>query len=672
MADRLRTALSPYLRLHADDPVDWWEWGEAALAEAARRDVPLFVSVGYAACHWCHVMQAESFTDPEVAALLNASWVCVKVDREERPDVDAVYLQATQALTGSGGWPMSVFATPDGRPFFTGTYFPPTRQGTTPSFAEVVTTLTAAWRDRRDEVVESGATIVAQLGRVTAVEVADEADRPLAADVVERLAASYDPIHGGFGVAPKFPPTTVLDALLVRGDTASMALATGTLDAMARGGIHDQVGGGFHRYAVDAGWVVPHFEKMLSDNALLLGTYTRAWRRVPAHEPQRRDRYADVVARLVGWLERELRLDGGAYAASLDADSHDLRGMPHEGIFYVWAPQLLVDALGDDDGQWACDVFHVTAGGTFDHGLSVLQLRGQPDPERLASVRDRLLTARGIRPRPARDDKVVAAWNGWLVDALGQAGQVFRRPAWVAAAGEVAAYLWDVHWVDGALRRVSLDGRPGAADAMADDHGAVALGLARLAGALGERVWLDRARTVLDAALDRFAAADGGFHDAPAGRLFARARDVADAATPSGTSALVAALRLVGLLSGEGSYGRRADAAARTTWPTLAANPRFAGWPLADLLVADEARAGLVPAEVVVVTDDPEGDLVAGAWRMAPDGSAIVVGPAGTPGFGHLFDGRTEPGAYVCRGTTCFEPAADVTALKAALWRRVR
>ena len=389
MANRLRDALSPYLLLHADDPVDWWEWGDEALAEAARRDVPLFVSVGYAACHWCHVMREESFSDPDVAALVNASFVAVKVDREERPDVDAVYMQATQAMTGSGGWPMTVFATPDGRPFFAGTYYPPVRNGHMPAFAEVVTALAEVWATRRDEVVGSADQILAQLVQVT--DVATDAERPDPQATVELLSQGYDPLHGGFGRAPKFPPTTVLDALLVRGDPATLDLATGTLDAMARGGICDQLGGGFHRYSVDAGWVVPHFEKMLYDNALLLGTYARAWRRVPAHDEARRDLYADVVERLVGWLLREMRLEGGAFAASLDADSADVRGMAHEGIFYVWSPELLVDALGEADGEWARDVFHVTAGGTFDHGLSVLQRRGRPDTVRLDDVRDRLL-----------------------------------------------------------------------------------------------------------------------------------------------------------------------------------------------------------------------------------------------------------------------------------------
>ena len=324
MANRLRDALSPYLLLHAADPVDWWEWGDEALAEAARRDVPLFVSVGYAACHWCHVMREESFSDPDVAALVNASFVAVKVDREERPDVDAVYMQATQAMTGSGGWPMTVFATPDGRPFFAGTYYPPVRNGHMPAFAEVVTALAEVWATRRDEVVGSADQILAQLVQVT--DVATDAERPDPQATVELLSQGYDPLHGGFGRAPKFPPTTVLDALLVRGDPATLDLATGTLDAMARGGICDQLGGGFHRYSVDAGWVVPHFEKMLYDNALLLGTYARAWRRVPAHDEARRDLYADVVERLVGWLLREMRLEGGAFAASLDAEQ---RLLPH-------------------------------------------------------------------------------------------------------------------------------------------------------------------------------------------------------------------------------------------------------------------------------------------------------------------------------------------------------
>ena len=673
MANRLSGASSPYLRLHADNPVDWWEWGPEAFAEAQASHRPILLSVGYSSCHWCHVMAEESFSDPAVAEAVNRDFVAVKVDREERPDVDAVYMKVTQALTGAGGWPMTVFLTPDGRPLFAGTYFPPVRRGGMPSFTEVVEAIAEAWQQRGDEAEASADAIVAALSGSFAVEQAEGALEvwPL----LKRAAEDFDPVHGGFGTAPKFPAALLIDALLVKGDPGTLDVAQRSLEAMARGGIHDQLGGGFHRYSVDAGWVTPHFEKMLYDNALLLGSYVRGWRRTADHEPVLRWHHERVVRGIVGWLGRELRTDGGGFASSLDADSLDAHGMQHEGIYYCWSPDLLTDALGEEDGEWAADVFHVTRTGTFEHGLSTLQLRGNPDAERLASVSGRLLAERSKRFAPARDDKVIAAWNGWAVDALVQAAAVFDEPEWLELARGAAEYLWRVHWTGGRLKRSSLDGVPAAVDGFADDYGAVALGFARLAGAVGESVWLERARTLLDAALGLFAAEDGGFYDSAsdAESLFVRPRELGDNPAPSGTSALVAGLRLVGLLADVPGYVGRADTAALTLRGTLQASPRFAGAALADALVADEARTGLKPAVAVVVSGDgdPLDQLARAAWRMAPAGTAVVTGRPGTEGFAHHFEDRSEPGVYVCRGTVCFPPTTDLKELRTALWSRV-
>ncbi|MDQ7992841.1 MAG: thioredoxin domain-containing protein [Propionicimonas sp.] len=678
--NRLADAASPYLRMHADNPIDWWPWGPDALAEAARRDVPILLSVGYSACHWCHVMAEESFSDPAVAELVNGGFVAIKVDREERPDIDAIYMKATQALTGQGGWPMTVFLTPDGSPFFAGTYFPPVPSRGLPSFTEVVEAIAAAWQERRDEAVQSAEVIKQHLVAEFVPPAA-----PAKVDVwsvLGEVGKQFDPVHGGFGTAPKFPLPGVIDALLVKGEPGSLDVAQRSLEAMARGGIHDQLGGGFARYSVDAGWVVPHFEKMLYDNALLLGTYTRGWRRVPDHEPVSRALFERVVRGIVAWLEREMALPEGGFAASLDADSLDVRGMQHEGIYYVWNAGLLEDALGAEDADWAAGVFHVTTTGTFEHGLSTLQLRGNPDPERLARVSAALLEARRRRFAPARDDKLVAAWNGWAIDSLVWAATVFDEPGWLDLARRTADALWRTHWVadasgSGRLRRTSLSGVVGEADGMAEDYGAVAQGFARLAGALGEPVWLERAILVLEVALAHFGADDGGFFDAAddAEALYTRPRDLSDNPTPSGTSALVAALRLVGLLADRGGFIERADAAAATLRGMAVTAPRFAGSALVDLVVADEARTGLSPAVAVVVTPggEPLAELVRATWRMAPIGTAVVTGAPGTAGFAHHFEDRPAGAAglaYVCRGTVCFAPASDIADLRTALWSR--
>lgn len=670
--NRLADASSPYLRLHAENPIDWWQWGPEALAEAERSGRPLLISVGYASCHWCHVMAAESFSDPAIAELVNPNFIAIKVDREERPDLDALYMAATQSLTGAGGWPMTVFATPSGEPFFAGTYFPPERVGQTPSFAEVVTAIAQAWQHRRDEAAQGASAIAAALA---------ESFEPMPAEpgrldvwkLLDAASADFDPLNGGFGTAPKFPAPLLIDALLVKGEPGSLDAAQRSLDAMARGGIHDQLGGGFARYSVDASWVVPHFEKMLYDNALLLGTYIRGWRRTADHDPTLRWQHERVVRGIVGWLEREMRTESGGFASSLDADSLDAHGNRHEGIYYCWSPELLTDSLGPEDGEWAAGVFHVTSTGTFEHGLSTLQLRGHPDPQRLAEVTAKLLTERFERYAPARDDKVIAVWNGLAIDSLCWAATVFNEPHWLELATDAAQALWRDHWIDGRLRRSSLDGQAGDVRGFAEDYGAVAAGFARLAGATGEALWLERAHALLATALELFSAEDGGFYDtaADAEQLWARPRTLADNPTPSGTSALIAALRSVGLLVDDPALIERADQAALTLRGLLQAAPRFAGAALTDALVADEARTGLKPAVAVVIAEDRLDELARATWRMAPAGTAVVTGPAGTGGFAHHFDERTEPAVYVCRGTTCLAPTSDLAELRTALWSRV-
>ena len=671
MPNRLTHATSPYLLQHADNPVDWWEWGDEAFAEAARSGRPVLLSVGYAACHWCHVMAHESFEDPAIAAAMNEHFVCVKVDREERPDVDTVYMAATQALTGQGGWPMTVFLTPDRKPFYAGTYFPPAPRQGMPAFVAVLDAVGAAWRDRRDEVVSSATGIAAQLAEqrlVAAPGTVTPADLDAARAT---LARDYDATYGGFGRAPKFPPSMVLEALLRDGtpDALEMAHRTGT--AMARGGIYDQLGGGFARYSVDAHWVVPHFEKMLYDNALLLGDYTHLWRRTG--DPLA----ARVVEETVGWLLRELRTPEGAFAASLDADSLDASGHLHEGAFYAWTPGHLIQVLGPEDGVWAAGVFGVTTAGTFEHGASTLVRpgAGEDEPDRLADVRTRLAAAREGRARPGRDDKVVAAWNGWLIDSLVEAALVFDRPDWLDAARTAGALLWDVHWLadERRLLRTSRDGRPGGAAGILEDYSAVAAAFVRLACATGEPVLLDRARTLLAVVEEQFGDGRGGWFDtaADAEALYTRPQEVTDNATPSGLSATLRALGLLGRLTGEEAYARRAEEAAATVGALVAKAPRFAGWLWAEAVSA--ALPVAAPVEVAVV--GPPGEerdaLVRLAWTQAPAGSVVVAGDGSSDEGFALLEDRTvrdgRPTAYVCRGFVCRLPVTDAEALAAQL-----
>jgi uncharacterized protein YyaL (SSP411 family) len=639
MANRLANATSPYLLQHADNPVDWWEWGDEAFAEARRRGVPVFLSVGYAACHWCHVMAHESFEDDATAAQLNAEFVCVKVDREERPDVDAVYMDATLSMTGQGGWPMTVVLDHDGSPFFAGTYFPDRPRMGQPSLRQILTALTEAWRERPDDVRRSATSVREHLARQTTL--GGDALTPDDLDAaVALLRQEFDGVHGGFGGAPKFPPSMVLELLRRRPGGAERTMLDRTLDAMARGGIHDQLAGGFARYSVDGAWVVPHFEKMLYDNAQLVGLYAR-WG-TPL---------GDRVAALAGdFLLRELRTDEGGLASALDADSEG-----EEGRFYVWTPDELRQVLGDEDGRWATDLFAVT--GTFEHGTSTLQLPRDPDDwDRFEHVRTRLLAARETRVRPARDDKVVAAWNGLAIAGLCDAGRLLGREEYVDAAREAGDLLARLHVVDGRLRRVSRDGRVGAPAGVLEDYGAVAGGFLALCGVTADERWLSAATALLDTALDLFRADDGGFHDTPSDgeRLVARPRDPSDNASPSGTSATVHALLGAYALSGEGRWRDAAEEALATVSTLGRRAPRFAGWSLA----AAQSLLDGAPEIAVVGPAGPARDALERRARSWP-GAVVVVADGARPAV-PLLEGRDavdgRPAAYVCRHQVCAAP----------------
>jgi uncharacterized protein YyaL (SSP411 family) len=661
--NRLASATSPYLLQHADNPVDWREWGEDAFAEARERGVPVLVSVGYAACHWCHVMAHESFEDEATAEQLNADFVCVKVDREERPDVDSVYMAATQALTGHGGWPMTVFTTPDGKPFHCGTYYPPRPAHGMPSFRQLLTAVTEAWSTRRDELENAGSAIVE--GISSRLDLG--APAPLSAELLDRavaaLADSYDHRFGGFGGAPKFPPSMLLEFLLRasarRGDENTLRMATGTAEAMARGGIYDQLAGGFARYSVDAQWVVPHFEKMLYDNALLLRVYSHLWRATGLDWARR---VADETA---GFLVRDLGTAEGGLASALDADTDGV-----EGLTYVWTPDQLLEVLGPDDGRWAAEVFTVTREGTFEHGSSTLQLlRDVDDRGRLADVRHRLSAARTRRPQPARDDKVVTAWNGLAIAALADHGALTGDATAVDAARAAAELLRGTHWVHGRLRRASRGGVVGAHVGVLEDYGDLAEGLLALHSATGEGRWLSWAGELLDVVADQFVDDDGQWHDtaADAEALVHRPFDPADGPTPAGIAAAAGALVGYAALAGSPEHRARGEEALASLARLVENAPRAGGWAAA---VGEALVAG--PLEVAVSGPaGPERDALAAAARASTSpGAVVVVGEPDAPGVPLLADRPARDGhplAYVCRGFVCTAPVGDVSALSAAM-----
>jgi uncharacterized protein YyaL (SSP411 family) len=666
MANRLAQATSPYLLQHADNPVDWWQWEPAAFEEARRRDVPVFLSVGYSSCHWCHVLAHESFEDAETAAYMNEHFVNIKVDREERPDVDAVYMEAVQAATGQGGWPMSVWMTADGEPFYFGTYFPPAPRHGMPSFRQVLEGVSDAWTGRRDEVGDVAQRIASDLAARSLVVGGDgvPGEEELAQALLG-LTRDYDERHGGFGGAPKFPPSMVLEFLLRHhartGAEGALQMAADTCEAMARGGIYDQLGGGFARYSVDREWVVPHFEKMLYDNALLCRVYAHLWRATGSDLARR------VALETADFLVRELRTSEGGFASALDADSDTADGGHAEGAFYVWTPAQLREVLGEEDGARAAELFAVTEEGTFEEGSSVLRL---PHGEADADLRQRLLAAREERPRPGRDDKVVAAWNGLAIAALAETGAFFGRPDLVERATEAADLLVRVHMDFEAggvrLHRTSKDGRPGANAGVLEDYADVAEGFLALAAVGGEGSWLEFAGFLLDMVMDRFTGEGGALYDTAhdAEPLIRRPQDPTDNAAPSGWSAAAGALLLYSAHTGSEAHRTAAEGALGVVKGLGPRAPRFIGWGLA---AAEALLDG--PREVAVVGrpgDPATRELHLTALMGTAPGAAVAVGEPDSDEFPLLRDRPLVNGssaAYVCRGFVCDSPTTDATEL---------
>ncbi|ANS67575.1 hypothetical protein SLINC_5351 [Streptomyces lincolnensis] len=675
MPNRLAHETSPYLLQHADNPVDWWPWSSEAFEEARKRNVPVLLSVGYSSCHWCHVMAHESFEDQETADLLNAHFVNVKVDREERPDVDAVYMEAVQAATGHGGWPMTVFLTPDAEPFYFGTYFPPESRQGMPSFRQVLQGVHSAWTDRRDEVTDVAAKIVRDLaGREISYGDSQAPGEEQLAAALLGLTREYDPQRGGFAGAPKFPPSMVIEFLLRHhartGAEGALQMARDTCERMARGGIYDQLGGGFARYSVDRDWVVPHFEKMLYDNALLCRVYAHLWRSTGSDLARR------VALETADFLVRELRTAEGGFASALDADSDDGTGRQVEGAYYVWTPEQLTEVLGEADAELAVQYFGVTEEGTFEHGSSVLQLPQQEgvfDAERIDSVKARLLDARAARPAPGRDDKVVAAWNGLAIAALAETGAYFDRPDLVEAAVTAADLLVRLHLDEQArLSRTSKDGRAGANAGVLEDYADVAEGFLALASVTGEGVWLEFAGFLLDHVLARFADPESGaLHDtaADAEQLIRRPQDPTDNATPSGWTAAAGALLGYAAHTGSAPHRVAAEKALGVVKALGPRVPRFIGWGLA---VAEAFLDG--PREVAIVGPGLDDEGTRALHRTAllgtAPGAVVAVGTPGGDEFPLLADrplSAGEPTAYVCRNFTCDAPTTDGDRLRTQL-----
>ncbi len=657
MPNHLADATSPYLLQHADNPVDWWPWCDEAFEEARRRDVPILLSVGYAACHWCHVMAHESFEDEPLARVINEHFVAIKVDREERPDVDSIYMAATMAMHGHGGWPMTCLLTTSGKPFFCGTYFP------LGQFSQLLDAVIQAWTERRDELESAGGRVVEALN--TALD-KDNAAATLGQaqldEAVRKLRAGYDEANGGFGSAPKFPPSMVLEFLLRHhartGSEDALRMVIGTCEAMARGGMYDQLAGGFARYSVDARWVVPHFEKMLYDNAQLLRVYSHLWRttRLPLAER--------IARETADFLLRELATDEGGFASALDADTDGV-----EGLTYAWTTEQLREVLGETEGARVAELLTVTPQGTFELGTSTLQLRQDPDDlQWWQQIRQQLLAERTRRPQPARDDKVITAWNGLAIAALADSGVLLDEPRYLQAAIRCADLLLELHRVQGRLHRSSRHGTVGAAMGVAEDYGDLAEGLLSLHQATGEARWLTAAGELLDLAITHFTAEDGGFFDTAddAEQLFSRPREPGDNAAPSGQSALAGALVGYAALTGSSRHRQAAESALASAGQLAARDPRFAGWALA---IAEAVLAG--PLQVAIVgSGEIATKLVEVARHATSPGLVLVTGEPDAPGVPLLAERPLvgdEPAAYVCRGFVCDRPVTSVAELLSAL-----
>jgi uncharacterized protein YyaL (SSP411 family) len=661
MPNRLAEQTSPYLLQHKDNPVDWYPWGEEALRRAKEEDRPILVSIGYSSCHWCHVMEHESFEDESIAAYMNEHFVCVKVDREERPDVDSIYMQAVQAMIGQGGWPLTVFCDPDGVPFYGGTYFPPESRYGMPSFRQVMEGVVQAWRERRSEIRSAAPRTMQALDTASRIRPSAEILSPSVLDEAERtLALAFDAVNGGFGGAPKFPPASALEFLMSRlalsEPTAPAAernreIVARTLDRMAKGGIYDQVGGGFARYAVDAHWLIPHFEKMLYDNALLARAYLHGWQLLGE------GRFLTVCTETLDWALREMRAPEGGFFSALDADSEG-----EEGKFYVWTADEVRELLGEE-AEPVIRYWGLDAEPNFEGRANVLHLAGgEIDPELLARAREKLYEARAERVRPGLDDKRLTSWNALMISALADAGAALERDDYVSAARDCADFILSrLRDERGRMLRTYKDGRA-SLNAYLEDHAFLAEALLLLYEATFETRWFTEARALADTLLERFADPQGGYfttsddHE----QLVTRPKDIQDHPIPSGNSSAAYALVRLAAFTGEREYEQRALGLFRLLHDPAARHPQAFG----HLLQALQFHFG--PRREVALVGDPVEPLarvVRSAFRPA------VVMAAKTPtdreaeeripllAGRDAVDGRAA--AYVCENFACRLPVTD-------------
>ncbi len=644
MPNRLADATSPYLLQHKDNPVHWWEWGDEAFSEARRRDVPILLSVGYAACHWCHVMAHESFEDPETARVMNERYVNIKVDREERPDVDSIYMEAVQAMTGQGGWPMTVWLDHDGRPFFAGTYFPKDQRHGMASFSQVMDAVSAAWEDRREEVSEQAERLVEAISRE--IPTGDVPDRGQLVEAYAAIEKSFDPVHGGFGGAPKFPQQPVLEFLLrIHRETwapRAGTMLTNTLDAMAAGGIYDQIGGGFARYSVDAHWLVPHFEKMLYDNAQLARLYL--WAGIELDRPG----FVDIARSTLDYMARDLRHAEGGFFSSEDADSEG-----EEGRFYVWTVDELREALGDRAGE-AIDYFGATKAGNFE-GSNILRVAGSEPPADLVEIESTLLEARSRRVRPGLDNKIIASWNGLAIRAFAEAGAALGDQRYLDIAEQAAVFVTERLVDEGTLMRAWREDRTSGRGFL-DDHAGMAMGLFTLYAATGEERWYEQAIGLVNL-LGLFVRPDGGFysnsnHDAD--DLVKRPTDVTDNPLPSGNALAAEALLIASLLTANEQWRQMSESALAAVGLLADRYPSMVGHHLAV------AHSSASTRELAIVGEGWR-DLAAVYWSRYRPEVALAPSEAGSETV-PLLEGRTGEGAaraFVCRGFVCDLPTSD-------------